>query len=470
MSTKENLEITLTSGTITLEGLIITKSVILKGSPGSSIILNKDPIIIKKGASLEISATTFISNTSKPIFEVKSEAQLSLIDCATTIDPTLTTSVCVHISSETTGRSGSVKIASSSFNGFFTHLICGQGGSVSIENSSFTSSINASILAINPINLTIKGSEFKDCGESCIEVRYVTNNIKPLENEIMIIGNTLFNSKAYGIHVCSEKEIDSIGEFLSLTIESNTITEMEKGGIQIKNLTFYKQAILDSNEIRKCNSNGIGIISSYSRRKQEPLEIIIKKNIIENSKFSGLYISKSICRIIECELSHNYGCGVKATDITHKIGSEFYHVSIIKSNLTENQLDGIEIFNSTDCKILLEENEISQNLKDGIRINCESSNLPYVKPRGAGKIVIKKGNIINNCHCGIEIAHDLLFFDQCKIQANIMYAMKLYGKYDDVKYCGSTISKRTIIGTVISNGIKVDIYQTSQGCTSCVIV
>lgn len=148
---KDSLTVNLPNTSIEIEGLVVTRHITLIGSPSFSIILKGGSITIKEGGKLDISETTIVSCTSKPVFEIIGNSELSLIDCTLTGN-SKSDEVCIHLHSNNEPPAGRVKVIASSFYMFFTHILCGKNASVNIESCNFSASMNSSILAINPLS------------------------------------------------------------------------------------------------------------------------------------------------------------------------------------------------------------------------------------------------------------------------------------------------------------------------------
>eukprot|EP00826_Nyctotherus_ovalis_P040597 TRINITY_DN4017_c0_g2_i5.p1 TRINITY_DN4017_c0_g2~~TRINITY_DN4017_c0_g2_i5.p1 ORF type:complete len:495 (-),score=39.61 TRINITY_DN4017_c0_g2_i5:168-1607(-) len=462
--------INLPNRAIELDGLVITKAVTLLGSPGSSIILKHDSITIQKEGSLQVTETAVETYSSKFTFEIQPGARLSLIDCAITCkNNSSAETIGIHVCSGSESEIGQVEVIASCFTGFFAHILCGKGSSAAIENCSFNACANSSVLAINPLQLEVKGSGFKDCNESSIEVRYTSGENEKEEkksSKVTIRGNTLAGSKANGVIVCADKV--SIFEFLELAIESNTIISAKLDGIVLRNITFYKKAIIASNDINECGSNGISIVSSYPIKKQE---LTLGKNRVACCGKAGIYAFDSVCKIIEGDISHNTKSGILLTNM-RMTPSDIYQAVVTRLLVTENKRNGIEITDSGDCRIFLEDNVITKNRKTGIIINRqpEIQSASKSKLQYTGKVWIKGGKVKHNMWNGIEVTHNTLFLDSVVVKANVGYAVKLYGSYRDVRYSSRTIEQETIAGHILSNDKLVGLYNSSNPCSRCAIM
>jgi len=468
---------------IEIKDLTIIKKVTLLGSPGSSLILKGGSIIIKNEGELHISETTIVSHTSKPVFEIIGNSKLSLIDCALT-GSSDSDGVCIHLYSNNESSAGCVKVIASCFYMFFTHILCGKNASVDIENCNFSESKNSSILAINPLSLKVKNSEFKNCIQSSIEIRYILADYKGNSSEVNIIGNTINNSKANGILICSDNTTDSPLEFINLTIERNEISKVTQEGIAINSIKFYKAITVSMNEISYCNNNGIYITSSYSLIPHNPPEIALKGNTIKECKAAGIFAFNSTCTITKSRITRNWCCGVIMANMRYIGNINYCSIKILKSTISNNIGNGIQIVDSKDCNILFDSNIIENNSKTGVIINLtEEKNLTLSaadsemltklskrKCNKIGNIWIKNGSVSHNESNGLEIFHGQLFLNSMNIKGNADCALKLYGNYKNVQYSDEIKRKKTITGYVMSNNKKVHIYHSSSSCTICAII
>lgn len=457
---------------IEVSELVISRAVTLLGSPGSSLVLKDKPILIKEGGSLHLSETTVEVLSSKFAFEVHSASELSLTDCAVSLRSGSAETIGVHLCSE----GARLKAVASSFAGFFAHVLCGRNSLAIIRNCSFTSCSNSSILAINPLLLEIKDSALKDCGESSIEVRFTVEDCAgPEEKRVIYVkGNTLTGSKASGIIVCANRAAQL--DFLELLVEGNAISATGQEGIVLRNITFYKQAIISSNDINKCGRDGISLVSSYSTNKHKVTEIILEKNRVNNCEGAGVSVSDALCKIVECDITSNDKCGIFLTNM--KTGTpELNQVLIAKSVISANRGNGLLMTDSKGSKVLLDDNRIERNKKSGVVINrCvvddkpSSSQAVGKSSHEPSKISIRRGKIKHNRQNGLEIAHYSLFIDSVTVKSNVGYALKLEGNYKEVKYSTKTLRAKNIVGPIVSNGRLISIYSKKSPCASCTII
>eukprot|EP00826_Nyctotherus_ovalis_P064742 TRINITY_DN9504_c0_g1_i13.p1 TRINITY_DN9504_c0_g1~~TRINITY_DN9504_c0_g1_i13.p1 ORF type:complete len:496 (-),score=107.59 TRINITY_DN9504_c0_g1_i13:131-1618(-) len=471
-SREESVVLHLPTTGIEVRELVISRAVTLLGSPGSSLILKDKPILIKEGGSLHLSETTVEAFTSKFAFEVHSASELSLTDCAVSLRSDSTEAIGVHLCSE----GARLKATASSFAGFFAHVLCGRDSLAIIRNCSFTSCSNSSILAINPLLLEIKDSVLKDCGESSVEIRFTfEDSAVPEEKRVIYVkGNTLTGSRASGLIVCADKVAEL--DFLELLVEGNAISATGQEGIVLRNITFYKQVIISSNDVSKCGHNGISIVSSYPTSKHEIAEIVLEKNRVNNCEGAGVSVCDALCKIIECDITSNDKCGIFLTNMKTST-PELNQVLIAKSIISANRGNGLFMTDSKGSRVFLDDNRIERNKKAGVVINrCvvddkpSSSQATGKSSHESGKISIRRGKVKHNKQNGLEIAHSSLFIDSVTVKSNVGYALKLEGNYREVKYSTKTLRAKNIVGPIISNGKLISIYHRKSPCASCTII
>ncbi len=177
---------------IRLAELVVAQPVMLVGCPGCELIVVRGPVAVK-ARNVEFSECAFVLGGTRAknepairLFEVCNEAELRLSDCMfksglgdegfdiATRKIGGRNEVCINICSETDGnKAGTVRATACSFVNFFTHIVAGENSQMQAENCGFFKSSNSGILAINPAVLCVSGSNFEDCGESALEVRWV---------------------------------------------------------------------------------------------------------------------------------------------------------------------------------------------------------------------------------------------------------------------------------------------------------
>eukprot|EP00826_Nyctotherus_ovalis_P062960 TRINITY_DN9192_c0_g2_i2.p1 TRINITY_DN9192_c0_g2~~TRINITY_DN9192_c0_g2_i2.p1 ORF type:complete len:289 (+),score=33.23 TRINITY_DN9192_c0_g2_i2:138-1004(+) len=183
-----NLTVVLPKMSFEVDELTLTSDLSFVGSPGTQLTVTKGPIAIKAGTVMFKECVILLDgneeaqeNTPRRLFEVWNNAQLHLVDCLLKIDSKIETrsEICVYIHSQSYGEVGGLLRATScSMINFFSQIIAGNNSQVHIDNCGFSRSSNSSILAINPLSLFVKNSNFDDVDASGVEVRLTQCNSK----------------------------------------------------------------------------------------------------------------------------------------------------------------------------------------------------------------------------------------------------------------------------------------------------
>jgi hypothetical protein len=187
-NTNSNLSIMLPKISFEVDELTLTTDLSFIGSPETQLTVTKGPIAIKSGTVLFKECVFLLDvdegsieekNTPKRLFEVWNGAQLQLVDCLLKIDnKDARDEICIYIHSQSYGKTGGlVKITSCSISNFFSQIIAGSNSQVSIDNCAFSKSNNSSLLIINPLQFSIKNSNFDDIGASAIEIRFTQSKV-----------------------------------------------------------------------------------------------------------------------------------------------------------------------------------------------------------------------------------------------------------------------------------------------------
>ncbi len=202
-TSQRHVVVNLPPSNVVIDELVIGKSITIVGCVGSSITVTKGPISIRntKGSDVsrvEIKLVTISytgkasSAESKTLFEVWNNTELVISDCTLkceTAGPDSAPTIGVYICPATSGaQAGSVHANSCGFNGFFTQIMCGNGGQVLTESCSFQDSGNSSIFSINPLSLCVSRTNFDRCGHAAVEAKWVYVNEEPTESQLVEAG------------------------------------------------------------------------------------------------------------------------------------------------------------------------------------------------------------------------------------------------------------------------------------------
>lgn len=379
--------------------------------------------------------------------------------------------VCVHLCSGKDLSAGSAKVVTTSFKGFFTHVLCGRNSTAVVEECNFSSCNNSSILTTNVGNLSVRDSVFDDCGESPIEVRFIEPIEKIMKREIIISGNSMSNSKGNGVIICSNEVADNAPGDASISVDRNTFSHLKRDGILLQNIAFHRELSITKNEVKQCGKNGIAVLCCYP-------EVLVARNAVAECKGTGVYVQRAVCSVRDCEVVQNGGCGVLLKDVDIVLASSKEHqVVITNSKIKDNKEDGIAIYNSKNLLALIEGNEIDTNWRNGVRIDANPISGASVddtyegvyraaekKIKSTGRIEIKDGQIIFNKKSGILVEDSYLIIDGPTIQANVSSALNIKGNYKKVKFTEKALKHRRIAGLVFNNGKFINIYNKPKSC------
>lgn len=170
-----------------LNELTISNSIEVIGQPGANIVVHKG-IVAGSAESPTIISFRECSFTLTPnagehaisLFEVGNGCTLELSDCflksisESKSNDEQDVNVGFHVLPLSEGNlPGEIKLMACTLTDFFSHVICDVDCKLSVEDTIFLNSKNSSILAVNPIQFSVKNCSFEDCGETGIEVRLV---------------------------------------------------------------------------------------------------------------------------------------------------------------------------------------------------------------------------------------------------------------------------------------------------------
>ena len=263
-----------------------------------------------------------------------------------------------------------LRMESCSIKNFYMGIFCGSNSRCIISQSQIDYIQSSCLLALNPIELTIRDSSFKECGGVAIDIRLV--NGPEVDSNIPLS------------YPKSQDENENTEElYAKISIEACEISKIEKAGIAI-----------------------------YSDDSQSPpicsnLKISLKANAINKNAGEAIYAKDIIINsfiITNNELSFNSGCSIALNNV-----KTIENNIISNDNLCNNSALGYGVL-AINTLIDLSTSECLMNKKGGIFVvggneregeinNMSISNCKANNNSGHGIGIVDTTNIIHLHKC-----------------------------------------------------------------------
>lgn len=255
-----------------------------------------------------------------------------------------------------------------------------------------------------------------------------------------------------------------------INISNNNIFGCGEEGILIKNVTHFGKITLNANVIYSNGSNGIALLCVNHPLSGSYCDSIeINQCVLMENKANGIYIYESYCNIQKCVCRGNEKKGLVIHQIKRQNTDEkAVEIKISNTEIHDNIEDGINLEETFDSQILLENCRIDWNGKDGIYSDASSAGMPVKhsslpsgeksKPKlSSRKIIVLSGFIRFNKKKGIHAKKQNIYIDDTFIKENGEYAIFCEGECK-LTYSSTTIRKHSICGEVKENNKIINIY------------
>jgi len=500
---------------IEIPELTIRRPLKFLGSPGTNLIVTTGSINIRKNTTfkectiiLKIPAQANIP--SRSLFRVHPGAKLELQDCHVKAEYTIghpnyvsasenkiiiSDDNCINMLSEyekdpeNMAESLSenkeipvISLMSSSFMNFYNHIIVSKDSNANIEKCGFFRSKGAAFNCTNPRNLKIEGTQFEDCNDSGIEIKFLKDESKEIfKRTIKIEGNTINESKGSGILIYGEKSVNMPLK-ADIYLRENKIQSCKEDGILIRNMELDYIEI--SNNMVICSaSNGIGIYNTLCTN------LDLNQITSKDNGFCGVYIQETACNIKNSLFTNNgvSGVGVVGDPISLKGKNTNNEINIIDSNTSGNRQNGISLLDYYKGIVSIVSCKISDNKDYGIFLSTHeiqdktqqnqsssvATSASIINPMPKSKVIITKGEIKHNKKGGIYLSQQYTHIDSTLIDNNGEFAIYIPSRNGekDLAFSASTLMNECIQGHIGGRWGKISIYQNSTvcGCAVCSI-
>ncbi len=508
-------------------GVTIKRSVTLAGVPGTEIVVQGNPILIKPGGTTSEPIVTLvrivectvvlrgddIDSSSEPLtlFEVDSKASLELQDCQLKVYGSEATPTSALKSAASTSRKtlgvcireinlaesagptataprllplGSVNLTSCSFFGFMFPVICECPAQLSLSKSSFIKSLGRCITALDPIKLLVEDCSFESIGDTAVNVRFepvvagVTVSDAEPRKIIRVAHNVVADSKGYAISLAAVKTLTNVLGYEVMICE-NQIQSPKKDALHFMDLKLLKLQIIN-NTVIDAGGNGITVLGSMCGT------LVLSHNTLQQCAGCGIFIADSSCKISACECSFNKGNGVSiiGNPLSGKCDSK-KTIEVSECMIRNNKQHGISIQDFCNGTVTILKCAIESNHENGVSATCadpyaslvslsQSMSISTVAPAPLSEstVVVSHGEIKYNRGSGIYLSQQFLMIDGGTfIKNNAQFAIHLLTKGDEkyLRLGKEAKEKATIDGIVGGKWGNSDIVAGNVLCCCCCV-
>ena len=436
-----NEEIILPNKKITMNFLVISKPITLKGQIGSELEITEGPIMIRisensendsvKISQLKISFNdsdlykTNKNNKTKSItnlFKLFPGSLLALEDCdiiyqnrynQSNKPPTNSSTKSVAFllfPCENNLLTSVLTITNTRVTHFYQTIRCGHNCILNINKSSISHNYGKSVVILNPLIVKVNETSFDKCINGSIHIKFIEEGYINVPRKIYMYKNVFESSMANAICLAGNKTLKCD---LAIALINNIIRYFRSDGVIIWDVNFNAFEI-SGNTFHKNKGNGLNIQKVMALSKDD-YSVKIKDNTFTENGGFGLFINDTIIEAVNNKFIRNKESGMILCNLileNPSVALKVFKSDNFSSNLlpTEWCTNAALGYNKTDNSDVNNNNNNNINLQEVSILNQNN----FYENSGSGLKIINynfrinadKNSFRENCEHGIYIDLD----------------------------------------------------------------
>ncbi|CAG9331067.1 unnamed protein product [Blepharisma stoltei] len=478
--------ITLPPQNITLNGLLITSPITIKGTPGCTLEIANGSIVVdfsshsKESMIGSISESALMcelsiifnltggaakSSTSPPALFIMDSPNTSIEvrDCdirsinheekemVSTVEDSSEElqDVCFwangisfkrHATRIDLRYNSSLVIKSCNISNFHEIIKGGINSSIHIEKTHINNCIGNGVSILNPTNFQLLESVIQNCQKTSVEIRIIPNssfgkpssrsgsltNSREIQSRtIRIEGNDIKNSGAYGVSIWSEH----VCHFPSIVnIIKNKIEQSAKEALAVRHLALQDLYVL-SNDFNWSQGSGLWLQKVYKLTPDSRIMVTLNR-CYDSCGGYGVYLYDAGGVFDNNELYRNSLGGVMVVGSSNKEAEIETSLEIKKCKIYSNGENGVTVLDFYQGSITIDQCKITENYHNGVYLMQSREPTSYVKGKDQiapenlrGTVILSNSDISINKAYGITVAKFRVVIEKTLIVDNTQGAM-----------------------------------------------
>ena len=341
-----NEEIVLPNTKLTMNFLVISKPITLKGQIGSCLEITEGPIMIRisensENDSVKISQLKILFNDSDlnksnniknktitNLFKLFPGSLLELEDCDIIYQNRYNNSNNIHLNPSSSNHPNTKSVAFLLFpcesslltsvltitntrvTHFYQTIRCGHNCILNINKSSISHNYGKSVVILNPLIVKVNETTFDKCVNGGVHIKFIEEGHVNAHRKIYIYKNTFETSMANAICLEGNKSLNSN---LIIALRNNIFRYFRSDGVIIWDLN-YNVFDISGNTFHKNKGNGLNIqrvvsVNSNSNNKEE-CSVKIKDNTFTENGGFGLFVNDAVIDAVNNKYIRNKESGM----------------------------------------------------------------------------------------------------------------------------------------------------------------
>ncbi|CAG9313042.1 unnamed protein product [Blepharisma stoltei] len=478
--------ITLPAQNISLNGLLITSPITIKGTPGCSLEIVNGSIVVdfsshsKESMISSLPETALMcelsiifnlngkidpSGTSPPALFIMDSPNTSLevrdceIKSINHLEKPIVSAVedsseelqdiCFwangisfkrHATRIDLRYNSSLIIKSCNISNFHEVIKGGINSSIHIEKTHINNCFGNGVSILNPVVFELYESVIQNCQKNSVEIRVIPNSSfgktgsrspsltssrEIQSRNIRIEGNDIKNSGAYGISIWSEQ----VSHFPSIVnIEKNKIEQSSKEGLAIRHLAL-QDLFISSNDFSWSQGSGLWLQKVYKLSQESQITVMLNR-CFDSCGGYGIYLYEAGGIFDNNEMFRNSLGGIMVVGSSNKEAEIETNLEIKKCKIFGNGENGVTVLDFYQGGIEIDQCKISENYHNGVYLMQSRDQISHVKGKDQiapenlrGTVVLSNNDISMNKGYGVTIAKFKVLIKKTIIGDNTQGAM-----------------------------------------------